>query len=123
MKFVMDPEQLTSAACKRRAAELMAHAEAPYDKRAGIPGAESSSFLVAKAQVWATLATVPEPPEPVYATLDSTLERPQIALTFNDLPRLPVVRCPHGVTAAIIPDDAGGQESLRYTFALCEECQ
>lgn len=84
--------------------------------------ANALSLLLQTAQVWATLATVPEPLEPVYATLESTIEQPQVSLTFADLPRLPVVRCPHGVTVAIIPHDADGQEHLRYTFALCEDC-
>jgi hypothetical protein len=54
--------------CKRNAIEAMSRLEDLTDQRVS-----QGALLLQAAQVWATLATVPEP---VYATLDSVVELP-----------------------------------------------
>lgn len=124
MKYVMDPEQLTSQACKDRAARKMADVAA-INLYGDTPeySVEMRRQYLAEAQVWATLATVPEPLEVQYATAEliSAPEPQKIVLTNGsvDIP-FPVLTCPHGYQARIDTIEAEGRPvQLRYSWADC----
>lgn len=88
------PDKPNAQECKARAIRAMERLqEVGRD-------ANALSLVLQTAQVWATLALVPEPLEEVHGqVLDST-------------PSFPVLACPHGMQARI--DTTG--ENLRYTW-------
>lgn len=79
------------------------------------------ALLLDEAQVWATLATVPEPLEELAAT--ELISAPTIGATF------PTLICPHGYHAKLVPaseeevDGVNFPTNLRYTFSPdCGTC-
>lgn len=102
MKYILDTSKITPQECRDRAAGLLAHAE-EYE----VTG-EREAVTVAKAQVWATLATVPEPLEEVHGQLiESPAHGPVIPI--------PVLICPHGMQAKIITI-IDNPDAARYTW-------
>lgn len=78
--------------------------------------------LLDEAQVWATLATVPEPLETLTATAE-LVSAPTLGAVF------PKLVCPHGYHARLVPlsteeiDEVNFPTTLHYTFSPdCETC-
>lgn len=111
-RYRLDPEQLTAEACKRRAAEKMADVHAITLH--GDTAVEMRRQFLAEAQVWATLATVPEPLEELTATAE-LIAAPTLGARF------PLLKCPHGFALGIEPQEDG---SLQYQEAAagCARC-
>jgi hypothetical protein len=114
----------TSEECIRASLELLREAQALErgPSNLGSSARAQSAVLVAKAQVWATLATAPQPLEPVqYATLESG---PPTWLNAK-LPEMPVLICPHGYAAKLELQEGEGEGQLgglKYTWVDCETC-
>jgi len=104
MKYVMDTSKLTSRECRDRAAGLLAQAE-EYE----VTG-EREALCVAKAQVWATLALVPEPLEEVHGQLIG----PPSSLSA----RFPTLVCPHGMQAQLVPMDTEEIDGIDFPTGL-----
>jgi len=110
----MSDEMPSSQECKAEAVRLMRELDGRrLDARA-------AQISLLGAQVWATLATVPEPLEPIEhtAVLDSL--QPQFTV-----PAFPVLICPHGYQAKIEVDEGAGDgqvNSLTYRWSDCEIC-
>lgn len=109
----------SAQACKRRAVELL-HQRSEFErsrleKRMSSDDRYYSLGLLDEAQVWATLATVPEPLEGLIAIA------PTSQLVFGDnLPPLPVLTCPHGYQARVDTIEAEGRPvQLRYSWNDC----
>lgn len=101
-RYVLDPTQLTAEACKRRAVAKMADAANSTLTR------ELARDIVAEAQVWATLATVPEPLEEIHGQLLESTAGPVIPI--------PKLMCPHGMEAKVI-SNVDDPDSARYTWS------
>lgn len=79
--------------CKQYATQLLGRAWAtPYSD------VEDRTHLIAEAQVWATLATVPEP-------LDLSA-------------RFPTLVCPHGMQAQLVPMDTEEIDGIDFPTGL-----
>jgi hypothetical protein len=98
-----EPAMMSSQECKRQALLLMSQLEGRQ------MDAREAQISLIGAQVWATLATVPEPLEEVHGQLLESTEPP-----------LPELTCPHGHTAELITDREVSH--IRYTFTGCEVC-
>lgn len=86
--------------CKRRAVRAMTEASN------STISAEQMRDWYAEAQVWATLATVPEPLEELIGTATAPL---------------PALVCPHGYQARIDTIEAEGRPvQHRYTWSDCK---
>lgn len=116
----LDPNHVTPQRCKEAALTcLRNHAEfgrSRLEKRWSSDDRWHAAMLLDEAQVWATLATVPEPLE----ELTSTVE-----LAAGDrIPELPNLVCPHRFVARLSSNVAhpGERPRLRYSFTDCESC-
>lgn len=108
------PAMPDSQECKRRAIRALARSEElDQDNVLGL------QLLFQVAQVWATLATAPEPVE--YSTAE-LISAPALGAQF------PTLVCPHGMVARLIPlgsekvDGVDFPTSLRYSWTDCEIC-
>jgi hypothetical protein len=99
------PDKPNAQECKARAIRAMERLqEVGRD-------ANALSLVLQTAQVWATLATVPEPLEIVSG---------ELMVDKTPVPEFPVLTCPHGYQAMIITIEAEGQPvQLRYTWNTC----
>jgi len=99
---------MTPQECKQYAMQLVSRAwTLPHE-------AEDRASLLAEAQVWATLATVPNE---LTANIDEMEQRATALVTM-----FPKLECPHGLRLPLEQQDDG---SLRYSHAGsgCWRCQ
>ena len=104
------PEMPDAQECKRQALLLIQQLEGRR-----MQGVEAQISLMG-AQVWATLATVPEPPEEEITDLD-----PVVGELISPFPRFPIVKCPHGHVIAYEPQEDGSLQ-LQYGAFGCAGC-
>lgn len=109
--------EMTAQECKQYAMQLTARAwTIPQDDF------EQRANLLAEAQVWATLATVPEPLEEEEEEEVVDLD-PVVSQLLLQQPELPNLICPHGYQAQIDTIEAEGRPvQLRYRWSDCETC-
>jgi hypothetical protein len=102
----MSTEMPSPQECKAKAIILIRDSSNLHDLT-------EQSVMVQAAQVWATLATVPEPLEELTAVAPTWVGGPTIE-------QPPVLVCPHGYQARIDTIEAEGRPvQLRYTWHDC----
>lgn len=122
--MIYDPKNIPSASqCKKRAVRLLCERSeferSRLEKRMSSDDRYYSLGMLDEAQIWATLATVPEPVE--YSTAE-LISAPALGAQF------PTLVCPHGMVARLIPmgsekvDGVDFPTSLRYSWTDCEIC-
>lgn len=110
-----EPAMMSSQECKRQALLLMSQLQGRQ------MDAREAQISLAGAQVWATLATVPEPLETLTATAE-LVSAPTLGAQF------PTLTCPHGTRAHLLPqsseevDEVSFPTNLKYVFVDCVQC-
>lgn len=123
-RYRFDPEQLTPEACKRRAVDLMTDAARLVSERGNLDGHSRPQHdsIVAKAQVWATLATVPEPLDEIHGQLIEAERDAQFIILGDRVPDLPNLICPHGFAARLSANQAPAGERPRLVYTWAADC-
>lgn len=107
--------RMTPQECKQYAMQLVSKAWTLPEHTVR----EDRANMLAEAQIWATLATVPEPPEEEITDLD-----PVVGQLLLQQPELPNLICPHGYAARLSRNTAalGERPMLKYSWTDCEIC-
>lgn len=103
--------------CRRRALWAMSEA-----KNSTISAEQFRDWL-AEAQVWATLATVPEPLDEIHGQILDSAEPSRAQLISEAFHALPLVTCPHGYAArASLIREPDKEPEIYFTWRVDGGC-
>jgi len=116
----------TSEECVRASLELLREAQALERGPGGLGSSAraQAAVVLAKAQVWATLATAPQPLEAIASAAFDSFQIGNTAGPSVVLPEMPLLICPHGYAAKQELEEGDGTTSskLKYSWTDCEIC-